>query len=348
MPFLIDGHNLIAHLPDIELDDPDDEAKLVIKLRGFAARTRKKCIVIFDEGLPGGTSSLTTHSVLVVFASSKRTNADRIIMERISDIRDAPNWTVVSSDNEVLDAATIAGMRPMRCISFAEMLTRPRDPKPHPGINENVMVSAKEVEEWMQVFGISDKDELGDAVDSIDTTPAQPKPKQSSQPKHKPKDRVNKEQEKPKTPQQSPEYRSRRRNEVEQWLDIFGDEPAPEPSDKARPITPRNPTPKPQQDNTEQGLHVDARMGDSDNVYVSDNSVDAWMELFGEADKTIEPTDPAPQRSDPKKQGRYKNQHGKREPNVHKRMATSDEVYLNDGEVDAWMELFGAEDEDDE
>ena len=348
MPFLIDGHNLIAHLPDIELDDPDDEAKLVIKLRGFAARTRKKCIVVFDEGLPGGTSALTTHSVHVVFASSKRTNADRIIMERISEIRDASNWTVVSSDNEVLDAATIAGMRPMRCISFAEILTRPRDPKPHQGINENVMVSAKEVEEWMQVFGISDEDELGDTIETIDSIAPQARPKQISPSKQQPPNPTSKEQQKSYTPQPSPEHHSRRRNEVEQWLDIFGDEPAPEPSDKARPITPRNPTPKPQKRNKEQDLYVDARMGDSDEVHVSDNNVDAWMELFGEADKTIEPTDPAPHRSDPKKQGRYKNQHGKREPNVHKRMATSDEVYLNDGEVDAWMELFGVEEEDNE
>ena len=35
MPYLIDGHNLIACLPDISLDDPNDEAQLVNKLKGF-------------------------------------------------------------------------------------------------------------------------------------------------------------------------------------------------------------------------------------------------------------------------------------------------------------------------
>ncbi len=32
MHYLIDGHNLIAQISDISLDDPDDEAKLVLRL----------------------------------------------------------------------------------------------------------------------------------------------------------------------------------------------------------------------------------------------------------------------------------------------------------------------------
>ena len=34
MPYIIDGHNLIHYLDDIQLDDPHDEAKLALKLRG--------------------------------------------------------------------------------------------------------------------------------------------------------------------------------------------------------------------------------------------------------------------------------------------------------------------------
>ena len=56
MPFLIDGHNVIAALPDIELEDPHDEAKLVFKLRAWTGRERRKAIVVFDGGVPGGYS----------------------------------------------------------------------------------------------------------------------------------------------------------------------------------------------------------------------------------------------------------------------------------------------------
>ena len=42
MYYLIDGHNLIAHYPDIELEDPNDEVKLVLVLRSWAAAGRKR------------------------------------------------------------------------------------------------------------------------------------------------------------------------------------------------------------------------------------------------------------------------------------------------------------------
>jgi hypothetical protein len=154
MPYLIDGHNLIGKLPDISLDDPNDEAKLVQKLAGFAARTRKRCIVVFDNGLPGGYSTLSTHSVKVIFAASQRTNADRIMLERIRNTRDCANWTVISSDNEVLRAASQAGMQTMRSAAFATRLQKRervrRDPRDE---SANVYVSPQEVDEWLKIFG---------------------------------------------------------------------------------------------------------------------------------------------------------------------------------------------------
>ena len=105
MPYLIDGHNLIASLPDIDLADPDDEAKLVQKLRGFVARQRNKCTVIFDGGLPGGFSAMSNASVKVIFAASQHSNADSLLKRRISKIPDTRNWTLVSSDNELRDFA---------------------------------------------------------------------------------------------------------------------------------------------------------------------------------------------------------------------------------------------------
>ena len=89
MPFLIDGHNLIGRLPDLHLDDPDDEAKLVARLRTFCARTGKRVTVVFDYGLPGGYSrELSGGGVEVVFAPAGRT-ADGILGERVRLARDA-------------------------------------------------------------------------------------------------------------------------------------------------------------------------------------------------------------------------------------------------------------------
>lgn len=152
MPYLIDGHNLIGQLPDISLDDPNDEALLVQKLTGFVARTRQKCVVVFDSGLPGGESRLSTHGVKVIFASHL-TNADQVLLERIKKCGHPQAWTVVSSDHHILNAAVRRGMNTLRSTAFADLLQRPASP-PKPGIDEdaNVHLSRDEVDEWLRLF----------------------------------------------------------------------------------------------------------------------------------------------------------------------------------------------------
>ena len=63
-------------------------------------------LVVFDHGLPGGSSRMGTRAVQVVFASARST-ADRVMMERIKKIPDPLKWTVVSSDHDVMTTARI-------------------------------------------------------------------------------------------------------------------------------------------------------------------------------------------------------------------------------------------------
>lgn len=153
MPYLIDGHNLIARLSDIDLEDPDDEAKLVLKLRGFAAKQGKKCTVIFDGGLPGGCSSMSTRSVQVIFASAFHASADSLLKQRIRNTRDAANWTLVSSDNEVLDCARSHKMKHMTSARFSQQLRRQSHQQDRRGEEVQVQVSKDEVDEWLDIFG---------------------------------------------------------------------------------------------------------------------------------------------------------------------------------------------------
>lgn len=153
MPYLIDGHNLIGHLPDISLKDPNDEAKLVTKIKSFAARTGKKCYVVFDRGLPGGKSKLSNNAVTVSFVS-RPGEADDVMIRRIHAEKDIKGWIVVSSDERVLATARRKGMRGVRCAEFAreiqqKMALKPKEENPH------VYVSPKEVEEWLEIFGES-------------------------------------------------------------------------------------------------------------------------------------------------------------------------------------------------
>jgi hypothetical protein len=151
VPYLIDGHNLIGQIADLRLDDPHDEAKLVERLKSFMARKRKRCVVVFDGGLPGGLSrDLSTASVQAVFAHGG-TTADAIIMERLRRLPDPGNWIVVSADREITDAAARRRVRILSPADFAAGMSSPalpddgEDPDPH--------LSPDEVDDWLRLFG---------------------------------------------------------------------------------------------------------------------------------------------------------------------------------------------------
>ncbi|MEN8097997.1 MAG: NYN domain-containing protein [Chloroflexota bacterium] len=105
MRYLVDGHNLIGALPQIELADPNDEAKLVVLLRKFCNRTSSKVHVVFDGALVAGVSrGLSGGPVAVQFTSGPQ-GADRAILKRMTRIKDKGAWTIVSSDRRILDQA---------------------------------------------------------------------------------------------------------------------------------------------------------------------------------------------------------------------------------------------------
>ena len=314
MPFLIDGHNLIARLHDISLDDPDDEAKLVLKLRGFAARTRKQCIVVFDQGLPGGMSSLSTRSVKVIFAASVHSNADRVIMERIRHTPDPRNWTVVSSDNEVLDAARNHSMQAMHCRDFADKLESPLRQAPAPGEAVHVQLSAAEIAEWLEVFG----DELPDAGNQAPATdppvsaPRRPAARPPApKPAPKPKQSSSTKQAHASKAQNGPKRDLPLDDDIDGWLAVFNEQQAPEaPSVRPPSRPPRSdestgpeshasrsetkPSQKPAKKKEEAASKMNAARrraaldqfrAEAHDVQLSESEVDEWMQLFGDAEK---------------------------------------------------------------
>lgn len=164
MQYLIDGHNLIGKMPDIELDDPDDEVALVLRLRSWSARSRKRrVIVIFDRGLPGGVDKgLSTGKVQVVFASGGQT-ADSILIGRIMSARNPREYTLVSSDNRILREANARRMPMLKAEEFAPKLAIPKevgesDSEVHDSSSAaDRQLSDGEVEMWLDLFSAEDK-----------------------------------------------------------------------------------------------------------------------------------------------------------------------------------------------
>ncbi len=154
MQYLIDGHNLIGKMADISLSDPDDEVQMVLRLRSWtAARKKRKVIVIFDGGIPGGKSvNLSTPSVKVIFASAGRT-ADSLLINRIHKLKNPQAFRLVTSDQQIIAAAKQKRVPVIRSDEFATRLDAPPETPQAPPAEDNPVISDKEVDEWLDIFG---------------------------------------------------------------------------------------------------------------------------------------------------------------------------------------------------
>ncbi len=153
MPYLIDGHNLIPNVKGLSLGDPDDEMELIRRLQAFSKRYRTRIEVYFDRASPGQTRSQRFGIVSAFFVSQGKT-ADRAIRDRLTSLRGAAkNWTVVSSDQEVIRRAKSCQARALSSQNFAARLDM-REKRKEDTSDEkwNPSLSSAEVEYWMERF----------------------------------------------------------------------------------------------------------------------------------------------------------------------------------------------------
>jgi len=154
LSILIDGHNLIGQSPDLTLADPDDEARLVQRLKVYRSIVREPITVIFDSGasyVP--PHKLSGGGVEVVFAELG-SSADKLIISRIERCRVPRELLVVSSDRDIQVTARARGTRMISAQDFAAEMSKthgpkrkkPKRPSPEPGL------SAHEVTEWLDLF----------------------------------------------------------------------------------------------------------------------------------------------------------------------------------------------------
>lgn len=347
MPYLIDGHNVIAALPDIDLEDQHDEAKLVLKLRAWTGRRRRKAIVIFDGGIPGGYSrSLSSSAVRVVFAARHHSTADDIIRERLARLPDTPNWTVVSSDHEVLDNARRAGAKTITAQEFADILNQAPDVykiKPD-------TISAAEVEAWLREFPEprpspeAQPSVPGSTPSSHEKAAARAAPHRRTQrtaPQAKPVrttrtigEQTGVETSPPPRPRQ-PGRRTEKPDditaaEVDAWLEVFHDPPdsnVPPPTRRTKPTRRR---PKPLVVNKDEGLSAE--------------EVDRWLEVFGDLEEL--PPAPVEKKDTPKARPKARSSGArlvKRKQNLVPFEEEEGAEALSPEDAALWRRMFGKE-----
>lgn len=155
MPYIIDGHNLIPRV-GLRLDALDDEMSLVEMLREFCRVKKKRVEVYFDGAPPGQNRTRKFGYVTAHFVRRGRT-ADDAIRARLEKMgKSAKNWTVVSSDREVLNSAKSVHASRISSDEFAQQIEDAKfiafsDP------SEDKVVSKQEVEQWLELFSSDEK-----------------------------------------------------------------------------------------------------------------------------------------------------------------------------------------------
>lgn len=154
MHWLIDGHNLIGQMPNLQLSDPNDEEKLLEYLRRYRARTGHQLTVVFDAGQSYQPATKKKQGGITVQFAPHGQTADRLIKQRVRRVRNPQAMIVVTSDRAVQQAARQMGVRVVTAQEFSQQLLNlsvsgaPTDEE----AQANLQLSADEVEEWLSIF----------------------------------------------------------------------------------------------------------------------------------------------------------------------------------------------------
>ncbi len=153
MPFLIDGHNLIGQMPDLSLSDPNDEDKLIARLRQFADRANKRVTVVFDPNPADATPRIgagrTRAGNVTAHYAPAGSKADDLIRMMVGEIKDKQGWIVVTSDAAVASFTRATGIRVESCPAFLKRLRAALSDR---SSGEKPQAGAREIDNWADVF----------------------------------------------------------------------------------------------------------------------------------------------------------------------------------------------------
>ena len=153
MPYLIDGHNLIGKIPGLSLAELDDEKELIELLQNYCQNNAKDVEVFFDHAATGHARARVHGRVTARFVRSGET-ADQAIIRRLKGLgKQAANWTVVSSDRQVQNAARRSRARVLPAENFTRELLAESS---SPGVQDKPKISDDDVNEWLKLFGDGD------------------------------------------------------------------------------------------------------------------------------------------------------------------------------------------------
>ncbi|HAY84818.1 MAG TPA: hypothetical protein DCY42_07830 [Chloroflexi bacterium] len=119
-------------------------------LQNYCLQMQKDAEVYFDHSSSGHARARVHGKVIARFVRSGET-ADMAIARHLKRLgREAANWTVVSSDREVLASAKRARARTISSEDFSRELMAEGTSS---GSKDTPEISSTEVDDWLKLFG---------------------------------------------------------------------------------------------------------------------------------------------------------------------------------------------------
>ncbi len=168
MNYIIDGHNLIAHIPGLDLGMIDDEDRLIAYLLRFGEQTGDKShsgragrprsvqagkLEVYFDKAPAGQAGLHNYGRVRAYFVREGSTADEAIRKRLDKLgKQARNWVVVTSDRSVQAAAREMHAGVVSSEEFSRQLVASQQPGLEKSNNSDQPLSPAEVDEWLMLF----------------------------------------------------------------------------------------------------------------------------------------------------------------------------------------------------
>jgi predicted RNA-binding protein with PIN domain len=152
MTYLIDGHNLIPHIPGLTLDQLDDEMELVNLLVNFSNKKKSQVEIYFDHGNLNSERDFQRGHVHAHFVLPPMI-ADNALLSHLLGIgRAAKNYIVITSDQNVQNRARRVGAAVISSQNFAQLLQNTIDKETQGLSGRKTANGEKEIDEWLKLF----------------------------------------------------------------------------------------------------------------------------------------------------------------------------------------------------
>lgn len=147
--FLIDGYNLL-HCFARSKTGEEARAKLTSLIEAYCAQGNYQARLVWDP--TGGLKRNDQRGAVQIRNVPQGRTADEEILAALRESGDRTQYTVVSNDRAITQAAEKLGFTVMPCEEFARLITAPQGKAPE----KQEGATSGEVDYWMREFGLDD------------------------------------------------------------------------------------------------------------------------------------------------------------------------------------------------